>query len=521
MSSAAVTTVAGVAGSAGASVGVGTNARFWYPNGVAIGGTAGSFALVADTSNACIKYIVLATRTVSALAGVCGGAGGSADGPGTNALFRNPNAVAIDVSGLIAVVADRGNQLIRKIVVSSGVVTTIAGSLQTAGAADGTGTQAQFNVPQGIALNAAGTLAVVGDMSNYRVRLVDIVTGQVTTLAGATSGFSDGVGTAARFSGPVGVSINAAGTVALVADPANALIRMIDVSSGLVCTLAGRAGITGYADGAAAASTFKAPNAVSLDYNASVVYIADWGNYRVRAISVSFAPSRSATATSTQSQTLTLSGSQTASLTQTTSRLSLTPTQSPTTSGTPTLTLSQSQSSTLYSASQTPSPVPFSSGNIVALRVSGNGSSLSASAVAVILDEFSFNGTALVLVRSLTVPSTWGQSSSPCSLGGNANSEGRLTRSVNHDALSFGCYIAAAGYPAVSSSPATAVLRAVVSVKVGGIFSSPVSLGALAYNASSIRTAVIMDSDGDMYVAGPQLPNIGFVSVGGGSATSL
>ena len=117
--------------------------------------------------------------------------------------------------------ADYGNHLIRKIVISTGVVTTLAGT-GSSGSANGTGTSASFNYPAGITTD--GTNLYVADRYNYLIRKIVISTGVVTTVAGTgSSGSANGTGTSASFDKPYGVTTD--GTNLYVADYYNYLIR--------------------------------------------------------------------------------------------------------------------------------------------------------------------------------------------------------------------------------------------------------------------------------------------------------
>ena len=131
--------------------------------------------------------------------------------------------------------ADTNNNKIRKIVISSGVVTTIAGS-GTGTFANGTGPEASFKKPYGIITD--GTNLYVADTENHKIRKIVISTGAVTTLAGSGSqGSTDGTGTSATFKNPRGITTD--GTNLYVGDYSNHTIRKIVISTGAVTTLAG------------------------------------------------------------------------------------------------------------------------------------------------------------------------------------------------------------------------------------------------------------------------------------------
>jgi len=261
-------TVSTLAGSTdGYADGTGTAAKFNNPRGVAVDASGNVY--VADEDNNKIRKITPA-GDVSTLAG---GDEGYADGIGTAAQFKWPKGVAVDVSGNVYV-ADEGNHKIRKIT-PAGDVSTLAGS--TSGYADGAGTAAQFKYPNGVALDALGNV-YVADYDNNKIRKITPA-GDVSTLAGSTSGSADGAGTAAQFNAPTGVAVDALGNV-YVADKNNHKIRKI-TPAGDVSTMAGST--SGSADGTGTAAQFNAPTGVALDASGNV-YVADYDNNKIRKI---------------------------------------------------------------------------------------------------------------------------------------------------------------------------------------------------------------------------------------------
>jgi len=201
---------------------------------------------------------------------------GFADGTGAAAQFNSPVGIAVDAQGNVFV-TDEVNQRIRK-VTPAGVVTTFAGSAQQ-GLNDGTGASAQFYYPEGIAIDAAGNMVVADSRSNLIRKITPAAV--VTTLAGnIIPGFIDGTGNTAHFNSPAGVSIDAAGNT-YVADDNNHSIRKITVA-GAVTTIAGN-GLAGYTNGTGGAAQFRFPFGVTADAQGNI-YVADDQNNRIRKI---------------------------------------------------------------------------------------------------------------------------------------------------------------------------------------------------------------------------------------------
>jgi hypothetical protein len=193
---------------------------------------------------------------VSTLAG--SGSAAFADGTGTSASFNAPEGVAFSPDGATIAVADAFNHMIRLVAAWTRAVSTLAGS-GSATYADGTGTSASFNRPARLAFSPDGATLVVADSANNRIRLVVVATGAVSTLAGSGSGtYADGTGTSASFSQPMGVAWSPDGSKVVVVEHNNHRVRLIAVATQVVTTLAGSGSGT-YADGTGTAASFRYP----------------------------------------------------------------------------------------------------------------------------------------------------------------------------------------------------------------------------------------------------------------------
>jgi streptogramin lyase len=211
-----VSTFAGI-GIPGAS-NAADSVSFDSPLGVTVDGSGNVY--VADYENDIIRKIS-PIGAVSTLAGLSG-TPGATDGRDTSARFNLPESVAVDASGNLYV-ADNGNNLIRKIA-PDGTVSTLAGSGQV-GSGNGQGTAASFNSPFGIAVDPSGNV-YVADSGNNLIRKISPA-GAVTTIAGSgVKGAGNATGVTASFNTPSGVAVDAAGNV-YVADENNNLIRKI------------------------------------------------------------------------------------------------------------------------------------------------------------------------------------------------------------------------------------------------------------------------------------------------------
>ncbi len=267
-----VKTLAGKAGSQGYADGKGASALFFWPAGLARDDYGDIF--VADAGNHVIRK-VSPDGIVTTLAGGAGSAG-SSDGVGSQARFSSPADVAVDGGGNLFV-ADRANHLIRR-VTAAGEVATLAGGAGKSGQDDGFGEWARFDNPSGVAVDRSGYV-FVADTGNHTIRKI-APGGEVTTLAGKAgeTGGVDGLGAAARFHGPSALWLDADGNL-LVADRDNHMIRKV-TPAGLVATLGGKPNRMSGTDGFGQAALFAQPSGLAADDD-GFLYVADACNNRI------------------------------------------------------------------------------------------------------------------------------------------------------------------------------------------------------------------------------------------------
>jgi sugar lactone lactonase YvrE len=265
----------------GVTDGPGAQARFRFPAGLALGGDGTLY--VADADNHTVRVIAPdAAHTVSTWAGLATRSGGFAEGPGAQAQFNRPVALAFAPDGAL-LVADMHNCRVRRVDPGPGQeVSTWAGT--DLGYQDGPGAQAQFNNLSGLAVEASGVVYVLDTYNQALRRIATDDAHTVTTLAGGTGEVAlvDGAGTVARLGGQAGMTL--AGGKLYWSDVASQRIRVIvpgaDAASTTVATFAG-SGREALTDGAGAAAAFAAPMALAGAPDGSV-WLADSGNGAVR-----------------------------------------------------------------------------------------------------------------------------------------------------------------------------------------------------------------------------------------------
>jgi len=246
---------------------------------------------IASRFNGTVAKVDAASGAVSRIAGT-GIAGYSGDGGlATDARLSSlVYALALDGAGNVYI-SDAANQVIRKVTVATGIISTVAGTVGSGGYSGdgGSATLAQINNPQGIALDAAGNL-YIADAGNSAIRKVDAATGNISTLAGTgiSSGFTGdgGPAGAAQLSGPAGVALDGAGNL-YIADNGNQRIRMISAATGIISTIAGDGTRSFGGDGGpATAAMFNWPCCLAVDSAATKLYVADRGNNRIRVVNL-------------------------------------------------------------------------------------------------------------------------------------------------------------------------------------------------------------------------------------------
>lgn len=275
-----------------------TSAFFYYPRTPSF--TNAGDVLVTDTQHFRVRSVNAETLVITTVAGN-GWQGYSGDnGPATDASLFFPRGMALDSSGAL-LIGDFGNERVRRLDFTSGVITTIAGGGtgcpgQTDSLGDGCpATSGVMSAAAGIVRDSAGDL-FVADVFNNRIRRVDAVTQVITTVAGGGAGCSGQTDTLgdgctainASLNWPFDIALDAAGSL-FIADTQNNLIRRVDAKTQIITAIAGGgSGCPGetdtVGDGCGATnSSLNAPIGLALD-SAGNLFLSDSANQRVRRV---------------------------------------------------------------------------------------------------------------------------------------------------------------------------------------------------------------------------------------------
>ncbi|MBI5193201.1 MAG: hypothetical protein HZA08_07140 [Nitrospirae bacterium] len=271
-------TIAGTPGKIGSTDGTGMEAKFNYPLGI---DNDGQYLFIADTYNHMIRVLDPSTGNVFTLAGKANEPDYK-DGSFGAARFSYPYGLRV-VDGEVFV-ADYGNDVIRVLNLQNYSVGTFVGIPFQSGSTDGSYEVAKLNSPSDV--DVIGDYIYITEVSNHTIRKINWYTGEVVTLAGnaPNQGTSDGLGDTSTFNTPGGIIKE--GNILYVADTYNSTIRMINIITGEVSTLSGTPGVPGTADSSESPALFSSPTDIIIDESKENIYIIDTDNNVVRRMNI-------------------------------------------------------------------------------------------------------------------------------------------------------------------------------------------------------------------------------------------
>ncbi len=243
---------------------------------------------IAEAMNHCIRKVDLKTGIISTVAG-SGKKGYTGDGgPGTKATFNEPYAVVVDGEGNLYI-ADRLNAVVRKVDGKTGIITTLAGTGEKGFGGDGgPAAKALLREPNDVCLDGKGGL-LIADVSDWRVRRVDLKTGIITTFAGigpqrgrpTKDDLADGrPASKALVVEARAVCVDAQGNT-FICERRGHCIRRVD-EKGIISTIAGTRS-AGSKDGPGVEASFNGPKAIRCDV-AGNIFVVDTENHSIRRV---------------------------------------------------------------------------------------------------------------------------------------------------------------------------------------------------------------------------------------------
>ncbi|MFZ4797623.1 MAG: SBBP repeat-containing protein [Bacteroidia bacterium] len=278
-----ITTIAGN-GTAGfvADGGLANLSYLYYPNGVTVDASGNLF--IADSYNHRIRKVNLSTGIITTVAGN-GTSGFNGDGStATAAILSYPSSISIDRLGNLYI-AGNGNR-IRKVNASTGIISTVAGISSSGFGGDGSlATTASLYDPSNVTIDTIGNL-YIADYGNKRIRKVNVSTGIISTIAGNGNSQFSGDGDTAIFANlvnPTGITLDASKNL-YISDNGNFRIRKVNHNTGIISSFAGN-GIYGYVGdgGAANSANLSSPVGLVTDKLGNL-YIDDQNNNRIRKV---------------------------------------------------------------------------------------------------------------------------------------------------------------------------------------------------------------------------------------------
>ena len=294
-----VTVVAGIgepgAGGVLGDGGPAVSASLEEPSGIAVDSSGDVF--IADRTFCRIREVSAQTGIIFTVAGSDNCFYSGDGGPATSATLNNPSGVALDRSGNIFI-ADTNNCLIRMVSASTGIISTVAGTLPDItgdlhcgySGDGGLATSAKLGFPNGVAVDSSGNV-IIADTTNCAIRKISTSTGIISTVAGTAScGYSGdgGAATSAQLSQSFGVAVDGSGNI-FIADTGNCVIRKVSSSTGQISTVAGAFSLgCGYSGDETSATSAQLNEPFGVGVNASGdIFIADYKNSVIRKVSAS------------------------------------------------------------------------------------------------------------------------------------------------------------------------------------------------------------------------------------------
>ncbi len=262
---------------------------------------------IGDYNNHRVRKITVSTSIITTFAGTGTAGYGGDNGQATAANIKNPVGINLDSAGNVYFGDFLAYNVVRKVTVSTGIISTVAGTGSTSGAYNGDNIQATaatLYYPYDVVLDSYNNL-YIADRNNNRIRKVDVSTGVITTIVGTGTASSTGDGsaaTSATIKGPCYSRFDTSGNYYITECDGNRVRKVVYVtpsrsptyypslsphSISVISTIAGT-GTGSYTgdNGQATSATINLPTGIDIDSSGNV-YFSDWNNHRVRKITAS------------------------------------------------------------------------------------------------------------------------------------------------------------------------------------------------------------------------------------------